>query len=74
MQVDLGRLAGPPEGITPIHGGRPSENPYNRRRKKGVIGGGAFDKRHIGSLDHRPTDNTIPQSRSTLTNTRLDKP
>jgi hypothetical protein len=37
-QVDLGRLAGPPEGATPIHGGHTKwQNPYNRRRKKGVI-------------------------------------
>jgi hypothetical protein len=39
--------------------GRTSENPYNRRRKKGVTGGGASDKGHSGSLDHRLTGNTI---------------
>jgi hypothetical protein len=66
-----GRTTG---GHHPIHGGRPSENPYNRRRKKGVADGEAFDKSHDGSLDHRSIGNTIPQSRSTLANTRLDKP
>jgi hypothetical protein len=74
-QVDLGRLAGRTTGgHHPIHGGRPSENPYNRRRKKGVADGEAFDKSHDGSLDHRPIGNTIPRSRSTLANTGLDKP
>jgi hypothetical protein len=53
-------------GHHPVHDGQTSENPYNRRRKKGVAGGGASDKGHDRSLDHRPTDNTISQSRSTL--------
>jgi hypothetical protein len=37
-----------------IHGGRIKKNHFNRRRRKGVIGGGAPDKGHGWSLDHRP--------------------
>jgi hypothetical protein len=57
-QVDLGRLAGPSEGITPFTV-TTKKNPCNRRRK-GVTSGGASNKRHDCSHDHQPTDYTLP--------------
>jgi hypothetical protein len=57
-----------------FHGGHTKKNPCNRRIRKGVIGGGAPDKGHGRSFDHRLTGYTLPQTRSNITNTRRCKP
>jgi hypothetical protein len=71
-QVDLGRLARPPEGTTPFTVAGLVRAPTREQRR--VIGGGAPDKEHGGSHDHRSTGYTIPQSRSIVTDTRRSKP
>jgi hypothetical protein len=45
-QVDLGRLAGPPEGATPFTVAAPRRTHATKEEGRGVIGGGAPDKGH----------------------------